>query len=353
MQKRRDFLTKSLAMTSMAAGAGLIGCKNQVDEKPAMKENQKIVGQGDYTYKLDRHWGNLDPNKYPVHHCHEMVMDKKGRLIMTTTDVRNNILIYNKDGAILDSWTGDWPSAHGLTINDEGGEEMLYITDPEAKFEVCKTTLDGKKVLTIKYPEEVGIYESEDRFRPTETAIAANGDIYVADGYGKNYIIVYDANGKYKFHFGGSGEGEEHFDCPHGITIDTRGGKSPELLITSRSKNEFKRFTLEGQHIETIRMPGYFMCRPVIKEDEVYFAILATETWWAYDGMVVVLDKNNKVLSIPGSQELPAYTDNIIGKPKYDGSFLNPHDVCVDNDGNIYVPQWYSGKTYPFRLERV
>jgi hypothetical protein len=34
-------------------------------------------------------------------------------------------------------------------------------------------------------------------------------------------------------------------------------------------------------------------------------------------------------------------------------TFMNPHDVCPDQDGNLYVPQWYSGKTYPIRLKRV
>jgi len=283
-----------------------------------------------------------------------MIMDSKGRLIMTNTDVRNNILIFNKDGKVLHSWTGNWPGAHGLTLKDEGGEEFLYITDPDVTHEVYKTTPDGRVLLTIGFPEEAGIYEKKEEFKPTETAIAENGDIYIADGYGKNYILVYDSKGKYKFHFGGKGEGDELFDCPHGITIDTRGGKSPELLITSRTKNEFKRFSMDGKHLETIQMPGYFMCRPVLKGDNLYFAILATETWWSYDGMVAVLDKNNHLISLPGSSILPEYENGIIGKPKYSaGTFLNPHDVCIDNDDNIYVPQWYSGMTYPFRLERV
>ena len=353
MKNRRGFLTQSAALAGLAASTGIISFNDSFKKGVNQKSKQKIIGQGDFTYNLDRHWGDQDPSKYPVHHCHEMVMDRSGRLIMTTTDIRNNILIYNKDGKILDSWTGNWPSAHGLTIHNEGGEEFLYVTDPEVKFEVCKTTLDGKKLLTIKYPKEAEIYDSEDQFRPTETAISENGDIYVADGYGKSYIIVYDSNGKYKFHFGGKGDGDGHFDCPHGLIVDTRGDKKPELIITSRSKNEFKRFTMEGEHLETIRMPGYFMCRPVIRNDELYFAILATETWWAYDGMVAVFNKENKLISLPGSDHLPDYTDGVVDKPRYDGSFLNPHDVCIDNDGNIYVPQWYSGKTYPFRLERV
>jgi hypothetical protein len=40
--------------------------------------------------------------------------------------------------------------------------------------------------------------------------------------------------------------------------------------------------------------------------------------------------------------------------PAYDQkTFLNPHDVCIDDDENIYVPQWNSGKTYPVKLHRV
>ncbi len=33
--------------------------------------------------------------------------------------------------------------------------------------------------------------------------------------------------------------------------------------------------------------------------------------------------------------------------------FKHPHDVCVDNDDNLYVAQWNSDKTYPVKLERV
>lgn len=352
MANRREILKSGAIITGVALATSSCYSKPKNNSEPI--NMRPIIGHNNHKYSLDKSWGIQDPSKYPVHHCHEMVMDKSGRLLMTTTDVKNNILIYNKDGKIVESWTGDWPAAHGLTINDEGGTEYLYVTDPESKFEVCKTTLDGRKLLNITFPKEAEIYESADQFRPTETAIAANGDIYVADGYGKSYIIVFDSSGKYKFHFGGKGDGDDQFDCPHGITIDDRNGKTPELLITSRSKNEFKRFTMDGKHIQTIKMPGYFMCRPVIKGDYIYFAILATESWWAYDGMVAILDLDYNVVSLPGSAHLPSYTDGIIGRPAHDGtSFLNPHDVCIDDSDNIYVPQWYSGKTYPYRLERV
>jgi len=29
------------------------------------------------------------------------------------------------------------------------------------------------------------------------------------------------------------------------------------------------------------------------------------------------------------------------------------HDVCIDEDKNIYICQWNADKTYPVKLERV
>jgi peptidylamidoglycolate lyase len=69
--------------------------------------------------------------------------------------------------------------------------------------------------------------------------------------------------------------------------------------------------------------------------------------------MIAILDENNKVISMPGGN-VPSYDNNAFLPPIYDNkTFYNPHDLCVDNDWNIYVPQWNSGKTYPMKLSRV
>ena len=270
---------------------------------------------------------------------------------MTTTHPKNNILIYDRGGKILGSWGTDYPGAHGLTISEEGEEEFLFITDPETH-KVCKTTLKGKKLLEINTPKEISDYKSEDQFKPTETAIAPNGDIYVADGYGLDFIIQYDKSGNYIRHFGGKGNKDDHFDCCHGIIFDSRD-KNNSLLITSRSENVFKRFTPDGKHIETINLPSCYICRPVLKNGILYFAVIVTKDWGTYDGMLAVLDENNSVISFPGGSK-PVYNNSQLIASVYDQStFFNPHDVCIDNDGDIYVPQWNSGKTYPLKLTRV
>ncbi len=319
----------------------------------SIKNVGEIVGHGNYRYRVDKQWGVQDPAKVPINDCHEMVMDSKGRIFMTTTGTKNNnIIIYDTSGKVLNSWGTDFPGAHGLTIGGEGNDQFLFITDPET-YQVHKTTLDGKILFTLGRPKEVAAYTTDNQFRPTETTVLPNGDFYVADGYGENYIIHYNEKGEYLGHFGGKGEGDSKFNCCHGITVDARNKENPTLLISSRGDKEFKRFSLGGQHLETIPLPGCWICRPVIHGENIYFPVIVTKTWDSYDGMLAVLGPDNRVLSFPGGSK-PEYTNGSLQKPEFDGkTFRNPHDVLVDKDENLYVPQWASGKTYPIKLHRV
>ncbi|MFY0689356.1 MAG: 6-bladed beta-propeller [Cyclobacteriaceae bacterium] len=342
---RRSFIQKAGITTALAT----TGFSFNIINRSAMQG--PVVGHGDFKYRVNKDWGVQDSSKIPVRDCHEMVQDSKGRLILLTNHVKNNIIIYDRSGKVTDTWTINAKGAHGLTISQEGGEEFLFITDEKLN-KVWKTTLDGKVLLELNYPSMISDYQQASQWKPTETAVAPNGDIYVADGYGLNYIVRYSANGEYISHFGGKGDGDAQFDCCHGVTLDTRAS-TPALLITSRTKNEFKRFTLEGEHLETIATKGCWICRPVIKGEQLYFAVIVTKDWYNYDGMVAVLNKDNQVVSLPGGTA-PAYEGGNLTPPDSDDvTFMNPHDVCIDQDENIYVAQWYSGRTYPIKLERV
>ena len=340
--KRRAFIKN----TSMVAGGVLI-----VHDLFA-KNKEKVYGFNDMKYTLDTAWAKTNASGFVVNDCHEMVQDSKGRIILLTNETKNNILTFNTDGKILDNWGHQFPGGHGLTLHNENGTEFLYITDTE-KHQVYKSTMQGKILLTIDAPLEAGIYTKKEEFVPTETVIDTNGDIFIADGYGLQYILHYDKYGKLIKYFGGKGEGDAHLDNAHGICFDTRN-EQHTLLITDRTRNCFKRFDTNGNLLEIIKLPGACVCRPVINGDHLYAAVLRSPNMDASaSGFVTILDKQNKVVSNIGGSE-PIYVDGLLQPMQQtDKIFIHPHDVCVDNEGNIYVAQWASGKVYPYKLSKV
>jgi len=311
-----------------------------------------VIGHGSHRYKIDLSWGALNSHYYPVNDCHEMVQDSKGRIILLTNETRNNVIIYNKSGKLVEVWGTNYPGAHGLTLNVENGEDYLYIADNN-RHEIIKTTITGKEVMVLPYPKMSGKYNSADQYIPTETAIANNGDIYVADGYGSQYIIHYNPKGEILNIFGGKGEGDQYFDNVHGICIDDRDPGNPTLLVTARERNQLKRFSLAGKLIEVIDLPGAYICRPVISGDYVYLATIWSGSKEPNSGFISILDKENKLISAPAGSE-PIYKNGRL-QPMHQavGVFQHPHDVCVDDDENLYVAQWNAGKTYPIKLIRV
>lgn len=209
----------------------------------------------------------------------------------------------------------------------------------------------------------VGAYEPAMVFNPTETAVAPNGDIYVVDGYGSQFVLRYDRNGKFISRFGGK-EGvpaEQRLNNAHGIAVDLRQGEDKAtLLVTSRADHCFRRFSLDGQYLETLPVPGCMVCRPVVSGQELYAGVC-----WSKDpevnklpgnpsGFTVVLDAQGKVISAPGGTE-PTYEGGVL-KPLTRAAqpvFDHGHDVCVLESGDLIVCQWNAFQTYPIKLEKV
>jgi peptidylamidoglycolate lyase len=311
-----------------------------------------VLGHNNKKYRIDTHWGSRNAVSHAVNDCHEMVQDSKGRILLLTNETKNNIIIYDKKGKITESWGSEYPGAHGLTLFNENGTDVLFICDTQ-RHEVIKTTLAGRVLLSIGFPKESGLYGGADEFVPTETAIAANGDIYIADGYGKDYILHYNAKGEYLGYFGGRGNGNEHLLNAHGICIDNRGN-TPTLLVSSRQQQAFKRYALDGKYLATIPMPGAWVCRPVIKGQYLYAAVLQSQSHlWQQSGFVTILNQHNQVISNIGGST-PA-VNNLQNTAMYQTIkvFQYPHDVCIDDEENLYVCQWNSGKTYPYKLTPV
>jgi hypothetical protein len=370
---RRSFLK-----TTGGAAAGLVAAPLFAIGGKHLQADDNIIGHGDFRYQVNKDWTSVNPFSTFIDNCHEMVQDSKGRLIMIGDDPRNNVLIFDKSGKVLDSWGTYWPGGHGLTLVDEGGEDMLYISESgwmRSKSDgstmirqngyVAKTTIDGKMIFTIGHPMTVGAYTPDMKFQPTETAVAPNGDIYVADGYGSDYILQYDQNGKFIRKFGGRNNADKNYDLysAHGIAFDHRDAANPRLIVTSRSSQSFKYFTLDGKWIKTVKLANLQICRAVVRDNNVYAGVCwshdfgevdVPQPWLVRTGFTMVMDNNDRVVSCPGG-EAPTYKDGVLQHVAQDKAktFYHGHDVCIDEDESMYVCQWNGKRTPPVKLTRV
>lgn len=368
MHSRRDFLKNSAVLSAAGIAKPVSGFVAPHSDPPPTD----IIGHGHFTYKADKAWAKIGACSTPLLNCHEMVQDSKGRLIMLGDNTSNNVLIFDKSGKLLDYWGHGFPGGHGLTLSKEGGEDFLFITDcgwfqdrtgawNGQAGQVLKMTTDGRLVFSIGHPATIGIYKEDEMFKPTETTVAPNGDIYVADGYGSDYIIQYNSKGQYIRHFGGhhNTDKDHNLHNAHGVTVDLRDPHRPVLVCTSREENCFKLFTLDGQFIRRVDMPGMYVCRAVINGDNLYAGVC-----WSKDaegkqlgddsGFVTILDKNNMVVSNPGG-EAPVYRNGVLQQTLRAAVpvFEHGHDVCVDDEQNLYVCQWNAHQTAPVKLTRT
>ena len=333
-------------------------------------QKETIIGHGAHRYKVVKEWVPAGQGRHhPILNCHEMVQVKDGRLFMIGDHWDNQMLVFKPDGTILDSWGGVWPGGHGLTLSNENGEEFLFVTDSglwksgsggyRQTGRVTKIDLTGREIFSISHPMSVGAYEPDMVFNPTETAISPNGDIYVADGYGSQFVLRYDSRGKFIQKFGGKeGPADQRINNGHGVAIDLRGDQAT-VIVTSRADHCFRRFTLDGKYIETIAVPGCMVCRPVISGQELYAGVCWSKTPEINklpqnpSGFVVVLGGDNKVISAPGGTA-PEYVEGQL-KPLQQAErvFDHGHDVCVLENGDLIVCQWNALQTYPIKLEKT
>lgn len=296
---------------------------------------------------------------------HGMVITRDGDIVASHPG-DPEILIFTAEGDLKCSWPTGLTEAHGLTLVSEGEEEYLWIADNGSKRhkdysyeyppgsdktsgKVVKKTLEGHTVMELN-PPGLAVYEN-CRFAPTGVAVngeneGGNGDIWVADGYGANYVHRYDKEGKLI----GSINGEEgragSFDCPHSICLDRRGSE-PSLYVADRANARFQVYDLEGNFKRAFGSD--FLSSPSAIVTHQGFLITAE-----LRARITVIDRNDKLVGYLGENEAvcevegwPNSKDETgeIVRPRFlePRKFNSPHGLAVDEDGNLYVSEWLIG----------
>jgi DNA-binding beta-propeller fold protein YncE len=271
-----------------------------------------------------------NPGNKSLGPCHGgAVIDKAGNIYITT-DTERGIVIFSPAGKFLRA-VGP-TRVHGLEVREENGTEYLYCARP-ADHEVVKLKLDGEQLWAIHFPQEAGIFKDEKGFNPCAVTVAPDGSIFIADGYGSNYVLKFDKDRKFVKAFGGPGEAEGKFKTCHGIGLDTRLGK-PLLLVCNRNNNRVEYWDLDGNFVKVIQKDLRMPAAVHIRGDYAVFPEL--------QGRVTVLDKDGKIVAQVGDNPNEKQRANFGLPPDQwtEGICNSPHGASIDKEGNLIVSEW-------------
>jgi len=196
-----------------------------------------VVGTGDFLYDVIRPWGVL-PAGWTVGLISHVAVDSQDRVYFYQRK-DPPILVFDRDGNFLASWgDGRLRDAHGIYAGADG---HLYVCNRD-EHEVLKVTAEGRIVLTLGQRGRPALQAPFNH--PADVAVAPNGDIYVADGYGNSAVHRFSAEGKHLGSWGTPGAGRGQFTTPHGIWIDSR----ERVLVADRENNRVQLFSPEGDY---------------------------------------------------------------------------------------------------------
>ncbi len=261
-----------------------------------------------------------------------VVIDKAGHIY---TSANAGVFVFSPDGMVVHSYLGgDYTNLHDMEIREEGGQEFIYAARNQNAEGIKFNAHSGEVVLRLPYPAESGL--GEIKFNPTAITVAANGDIYLSNGYATNHIFKYGKDGKYQMHFGEQGNDLKQFNTAHGMTLDTRYEPN-RLLICDRNhqpKGRLVHYSLEGEFIEEVVTGLGMPTSAAIQGDYVSVPDL--------HGRVVILDKSNTIMAVLGHNPDAAKRGNFnVPQDQWiEGIFSGTHGSYWDADGNLYVQDW-------------
>jgi hypothetical protein len=321
---RRDTL-KTLGVGALAFGAPALLTRHTRAE---------TLGNDEHRYEWNGAWLQLPKGK-SIGYTHGVVVDEDG-LIYIFNQSPDALLVCDPDGKIVKAWGSEFQKgAHGLHLSKEDGQEYLYLTDYELH-EVVKTDKDGKEILRLGMPQESGLYNDVSEYRPTNVAVAPNGDIYVTDGYGKSWIHQFNKNGEYLRSWGGPGAERGQLSCPHGLWIDRRG-EEPLIVVADRVNVRLQYFTLDGRPRRIFNQELRYPCDFDTKDG----CLLVPDL----HGRVTIFNQENQLITHLGDNpevQKQAGYPNLPHEQRQAGKFISPHAARWDREGNIFVVEWVS-----------
>lgn len=210
----------------------------------------KTVGSGEHRYEVVPEWPNM-PEAWEF-----------GLVSDVAVDSRDNIWVYSRgeqpvtwwtpDGNLAGSWGWGMSDAffkepHGMFIDCD---DNVWLTEKQ-RHTVTKHDRYGNLLLELGIRDWASVTVTHDGRHgdpfnsPTGVAIAADGRIFVSDGYGNRRVHRFAPDGQLEHAWGLPGKGPGQFALPHNIGIDENG----RVYVCDRENNRIQIFDMDGNYI--------------------------------------------------------------------------------------------------------
>jgi streptogramin lyase len=201
--------------------------------------------------------------------------------------------------------------AHSVRVDSQGN---VWLVDAPGQV-VYKMDPQGKDILMLLGQKGVAGTGHKNFNLPTDVAFAANGDIYVSDGYASPRVVKFSRDGKYLLEFGTRGTGPSEFGLPHNVVVDAEG----RVYVTDRDHSRVEVFDSKGKFLKEWKTNGGVSTLFMTKDQHIWVGGVLT-------------DLDGKVL---GRLPFP------------EGGSNSGHGTTVTDSGDVYLAQ-LSGEVHKF-----
>jgi len=265
-----------------------------------------------------------------------------------------SVLIFDRAGSLVESW-GDTTTVpatiHGCAADRENN---IWITGSDDGL-LQKYTHAGKLLKEIG---KRGVVDTSDGtgkgkslnasrtllFFPSGLDIdPANGDLYVADGYGNRRVVVFDRDGRFLRQWGHQATKDE--------TVSGAAGAFAQVVhcITLSNAGLVYVCDRQGDRVQVFDKMGNFQRNIWIRTGTPMLPDPRGTAWWVGFSrdpqqrfMYVMNGRNEQVhiLDHASGKILSSF-----GRPGHQlGNFTHGHTLTTDRDGNMYVAETDTGR---------
>jgi DNA-binding beta-propeller fold protein YncE len=324
------------------------------------------------TFQVDPSWPVV-PNNWVLGEVSSIAVDGRDHIWVLhrprsiPADKRANaappVLEFDTSGKLLGSWGGDgegfdWPEReHGITVDAKGfvwisgnggwpkptgagsGDDMILKFTPQGKlvFQI------GKRGQSTGNADMTNVHQPADAFVHTPT-----NELYVADGYGNQRVVVFDAgSGKFKRIWGAFGnmppaamapnpatpqpnqggpDGPPQFGLVHAVKVSNDG----VVYVADRTNNRIQTFTTMGKFLKQVRLAQQGTVTPV----PAGFAFSQDKP----QRFLYVVDSGPMQVAVFDRQSLTQIGTIGMRGPN-PGDFDIVHHMAADSKGNLYTAE--------------